>query len=51
MGKRTHIGKTLLENKLGDNLIYLVPIKGEGLNPGKKKRAVLIKRKSKPAVK
>ena len=51
LGKRTHIGKTLLENKPGENLVYLVPIKGEGLNPGKKKRAAPTKRKSKPAVK
>ena len=51
LGKRTHIGKTLLEIRPGDNLVYLVPIKGEGLNLGKKKRASLAKKKAKPSVK
>jgi len=47
LGKRTHIGKTLLEIRPGDNLVYLVPIKGEGLNPGKKKRTSSAKKKVK----
>jgi DNA gyrase subunit A len=51
LGKRSHIGKMLLETKPGDNLIYLVPIKGEGLNPGKKKRTTPAKKKSRSKAK
>jgi DNA gyrase subunit A len=38
LGKRTHIGKSVLEIRPGDNLIYLIPIKGEGIKPGKKRQ-------------
>jgi len=51
LGKRSHTGKPLLEVKTGESLVYLVPIKGEGLNSGKKKRSTPVKEKPKSRAK